>query len=203
MVCLTGCVDLTIQERIPVELVLTPYVVMPISGPAKASVEVAAVTDSRTDVDRSVLTTDLDPGSSHSGLPTFLDPTYKSSNPPTLYTYFTVTPFTDVIEHGLNLALRRNGFEGTNGTLYVLESEITDMSWDDPHSPTVSVNLELKDKATGQSVWKKRCDGKHQTTEGAPDFGRLWSQAAEEVMTQLITDPTFRAFFELQATNAP
>ena len=58
-----------------------------------------------------------------------------------------------------------------------------------------------------QPVWESTCYGLLRSEEHPyypdPECGEAFAVTAEDAIRQLISDPTFRAFFELQATNAP
>jgi|WetSurMetagenome_2_1015567.scaffolds.fasta_scaffold397232_1 hypothetical protein len=206
--CLTGCV---LSERTPVPMSINPYVNEPISAPAKAYLEVAAVQDTRSITDKTVLITISD----------FEGFTYQNS-------YVTEKPIAEIFQDGLNSTLQKNGFVAINGPAYALESEITGLKWEASSVPgklglgsilsgsapppknnfiaTPSVNFDLKDKATGQPMWKQSYDGKCDDTLRGDEgsfFADTVSLAAEDVIGQLIKDPKFRSYFETRATNAP
>ena len=147
-----------------------------------------------------------------------------SNGNPYVTIYHTKRPVAEMFQEVLNIVLQRNGFETTNGTQYTLEGELTniDCGMATDHAAvwqalqmapltesmrlTVSVGFELKDKATGQSVWKQAYTGSYQATTGMGDgkfFARIWSMAVEDVVRQLITNDKFRAFFETKGSNAP
>ena len=191
--CLTGCGT----SRTTVPMTLKPYVYKPVTAPAKAAIEVAPVKDSRAVKDGLTLAVEVD-----------RDGRYLSED------YVTKEPFADIFRDALNFTLQRNGFETTNATQYVLESNLAGLYYE-KHSgeglpwkvlTTISTEFELKDKATGQSVWKTKYEADDVTETGwvtGNFLARACSRAAEEVVRQLIADPKFRAYFETQGTNAP
>jgi hypothetical protein len=192
----------------PVSMTVRPWVYKPVTTPAKASLEVAPVKDSRAVPDGSILV--------------YEHHTERKSVQSVQHAFVLEEPFAEIFQNALNLTLQRNGFTATNGARYVLESEIANIgyeTWDldrDPFGPvdsvgeiisTISVHFELKDKTTGQSMWQQTYNAEDVSTS---QMGKLshfiskgCSRATEDIVRQLIVDPEFRDFFEIQSTNAP
>jgi Lipopolysaccharide-assembly len=211
---LTGCIDV---NRTLVPPIQTPYVYKPITAPAKGSLEVTPVQDNRP-----APVADSQP--LEPGMVLVSKETSDLNGHVEVEIYYTKRPLAEMFRDALNLVLQRNGFETTNGTQYALESEITSTDYGayaadaavwksvglsplaDSVLFTITVNFELKDKATGQSVWKQTYHGNYQATTGLGDgqfFARICSMAVEDAARQLITDEKFRSYFETQGTNAP
>ena len=189
---LTGCAF----SRTTIQMSVAPKVDEPVKEPVKASLEVATVKDSRSVADGSVLIHKKNGyGMTTSGA------------------YVTEKPIAEIIQDGLNAALRQNGFETTNGTHYVLQGEIQNCDyqaiaglWTGTLISKLTVRFELTSPATKLPVWHETYNGQDssQSSWGTGQFvADSFSRAAEDVIRQLIQDRTFRSYFELQATNAP
>jgi Uncharacterized lipoprotein len=181
---LTGCVF----SRTSVQMALAPRVDQPLREPVKASLEVAPVKDSRPVKDGSVLIHKSNQYGTTSGA------------------YITEKPVAEIFADGLNAALRQNGFETTNATQYVLKSEIQSFDlkaiagfWTGTLISKLSIRFELTSRATRLPVWHETYNGQD-SAEAAWGTGQFvadaFSRAAEDVIRQLVSDQTFRNYFE-------
>jgi hypothetical protein len=139
---LTGCAS----SRTPVRLTVASRVNQPLKESLKASLEVEAVKDSRPVTDEFVL--------------------MQQSNiyGPTTGGYITEKAVATIFGDGLNAALRQNGFETTNATHYLLQSEIQSFDYE-PISGIwagrftsyvlLCVHFELVNQSTRQLIWQK------------------------------------------------
>jgi len=104
-------------------------------------------------------------------------------------------------------ALQKNGFVGDASSRYELQGDLQDFAggviqgfWSSTAKAEVTVRFELVEKATGQPVWHDTFSG--QTTKKFvsgfdTDFlGSLFSDSADQLAQRLISDKSFRSFFE-------
>jgi hypothetical protein len=184
---LTGCAF----SRTSVQVNLAPRVDQPLRVEQKASLEVGDIKDSRLVTDNFVL---LQKANAYG---------------PTEGAFVADKPVAEIFRNGLAATLQQNGFMTTNGTRYELRGEIqsfgcgaiqrffsasTVKTW-------LTVRFELVDKSTGLPVWHDTYNG--QDTEpgsggiGAGGFiGSVFSKVSEDVIRQLVSDRTFRSYFE-------
>jgi hypothetical protein len=181
---LTGCAF----SRTPVQMTLAPKVDQPLRDPVKGSLEVAPVKDSRSVKDGSVLIHKANQYGTTSGA------------------YVTQKPVAEIFADGLKAALQQNGFENTNAAQYILKSEIQSCNyeaiagfWKGTLITKLTVRFELMSQATKLPVWHETYNGEDRL-EASWGTGQLitdaFSRSAEDVIRQLISDRTFRSYFE-------
>jgi len=188
----TGCAF----TRTPVTMTLAPTVDRPVQEPARASLEVEAVQDSRLVKDGTVLIHKKNGyGQTTSGA------------------YVTEKTIAEIFQDGLNTALQKNGFETTNGTHYVLHSEIQSSDydvmagfWKGTLITKLTVRFEMSAGATNLPVWHETYKGQDscESTWGSGQFvANCFTRASEDVIRQLVSDRIFRSYFEGQPATAP
>lgn len=175
------------------KLSFSPIVKQPLKAEHKGAIEVGEVKDSRLVSDPLVLM-------------------HKANQyGPTSGAYVTEVPVATIFRDGLKLALEQNGFTATNAVNYELHAElqnfgigsiqnglfsdITSKSW-------LEVRFELVERSTGQPVWHDTFTGKFteplsQWTGADGKFiAKVFSEVSQEVVKRLISDKSFRNFFE-------
>ena len=174
---------------------LVPPVNAPLKEPVKGSLEVAVVKDTRPHVYEAELGPDM-PGD-------FAD--LVSS-----YPFMADRPVAEIFQEGLNAAFQQNGFETTNAIRYLLNGHIQSFDFadrSDLRAPKCClwVDFELKNKETGESVWRQTILGDETTANSITtrNFELAFIEAADDVICQLVTNATFRGYFESRPTNAP
>jgi len=182
---LTGCAF----SRTPVKVGFTPRVDQPLAAARKAALEVGPVKDSRLVLDQYVLIQKANAYGTTSGA------------------YVTEKPVAEIFRDGLTAALQQNGFETANTNRYVLRSDLQNFGLgaiQNVFSPAtikswLTVRFELVDQTTLQPVWHETYEGQD-TTQASWETGEFiaqeFSKVADVVVSQLISDRSFRAFFE-------
>jgi len=186
---LTGCAF----SRTPVQVTFAPAISQPVKAPGKAALEVGEIRDTRLVGDPMVLL-------------------HKSNAyGPTSGAYVTDVPLAKIFGDGLKRALEQNAFMGTNGLHYELRGEIQNFGFGAIQNGVFSsltsktwltVRFELVDKAKGLPVWHDTFNGQATGTLSAwtggdaSDVGRAFSEGAQDVVKQLISDLEFRNYFE-------
>jgi len=181
---LSGCA----WTQTPVQMSLAPRVNQPVRKPLKAALEVAPVKDTRPVDNPSVLIQK------------------QNAYGKTTGAYVTPKPVAEIFRDGLETALKQNGFETTNGTPYVLESTIQGYDydtiagfWQGTFIAKVTVRFELMNQTNDMPVWHDTYIGQDraQAAIGTGQFvSDSFTRASDEVIRQLVADPTFRSFFE-------
>jgi hypothetical protein len=189
---LTGCAF----SRTTIQMSLAPAVDEPLKESGKASLDVSPVKDSRSVKDGMVLIHKKNGyGMTTSGA------------------YVTEKPIAEIFQDGLNAALEKNGFTATNATRYVLESEIQTIDydtiagfWKGTLISKLTVRFELTNPTAKLPLWHETYIGQD-SSEASWGTGQFvadcFSRASEDVIRQLVSDKTFRSYFEVQTTNAP
>jgi hypothetical protein len=186
---LTGCAF----SRTPVKLSFSPSVTQPLNATKKGSLEVGEVKDSRLVSDPLVL--------------------MQKANAygPTSGAYVTEVPVATIFHNGLKAALDQNGFTGTTALHYELHADIQNFGIPVIQNglfsamtakPWLEVRFELEEKATGQPVWHDTYTGQvteplsSWTGEDGEFIAKVFPKVSQEVVKQLISDRSFRIFFE-------
>jgi len=186
---LTGCAF----SRTLVKLNFSPNVTQSLNAARKGSLEVGEVKDTRLVTDPLVL--------------------MQKANQygPTSGAYVTEVPVATIFRDGLKMALEQNGFTGMTAVHYELHTEIQNFGIGVIQNglfsamtakPWLEVRFELMDKATGQSVWHDTYTGQvteplsSWTGENGGFIAKVFPEVSQEVVKQLISDKTFRKFFE-------
>jgi ABC-type uncharacterized transport system auxiliary subunit len=180
----TGCAF----SRTETPVTFAPKINQPLKAERKNSVTVGAFKDSRAVKDGNVLIHKQNEYGTTSGA------------------YVTKTPVTDILKSGIADAFQQNGFTSSAADKYELRGDLQEFTlegvggfWKATVKPKLAVRFELVDKATDQPVWHDTLIGHTtgQTAWGDKEFlGKMFSESADDLVTQLISDKTFRNFFE-------
>jgi hypothetical protein len=125
---------------------------------------------------------------------------------PTSGAYVTKTPVAEILKTGVTEALKQNGFISADAGKYELRGDMQEFSiggfsgfWQATVIPKLVVRFELVDKASEVPVWHDTFIGRTtgKTAMGDKEFlAKMFSESADDVAKQLVTDKTFRGFFE-------
>ena len=113
----------------------------------------------------------------------------------------------EILRDGVIDGLKKNRFEVMPGSAkYELRGDVQEFNfdsisgvWTAKVKPRLQVRFELIDKTSGTSVWRDTFIGRGnvESAWGSSEMvARLFTLGAEDVVRQLISDPTFRRFFE-------
>jgi len=181
---LTGCA-LTRTET-PVAFV--PKVNEPLRAERKSSVTAGEIKDSRPVHDGNVLIHKQNEYGTASGA------------------YVTKPAVAEILKNGVADALKQNGFIGADAGKYELRGDIQEFTfdgiggfWQATVKPKLVVRFELVEKATDHPVWHDTFNGRTtgKTAWGNKEFvGQMFSESADDLVKQLISDKSFREFFE-------
>lgn len=175
-------------SRTETQVNFTPKINEPLKAERKSSLVVGQIKDSRTVSDANVLIHKENAYGTTSGA------------------YVTKTPVAEILKNGLAEALKQNGFISTDAGKYELRGDIQEFSlgavtgfWQATVMPKLVVRFELVAKDSQAPVWHDtfigRATGK--TAMGDKDFlARMFSESADDLTKQLVTDKTFRSYFE-------
>jgi hypothetical protein len=193
---LTGCV----ASRERVEFELPPQVNAPLAGQPKASLRLGRFKDSRPDARWYLV---------------LFNP--QNANPlraPQMI-YCTNNSVAGIVHDGVAAALNQNGFKtfgptnewhGRGVNSYQLCGDIQSAGCQNIQrlfarslvKTWVTVRLDLVDQATGLTVWHDSYTGQDTTTNysGGEHLMGAFASASDDVIRQLVTDRTFRNYFQ-------
>lgn len=184
----TGC---NTQKQVA-KLDFQPAISRPIIGAPKATLRVSEFEDYRPIYDKTVIS----PQRNGHGLTT-------SS------VVATQDPVASIFRSGLVKALEDNNFKLAPGQgLYELRGGIQNLEynvatdfWNATGRPKLEVRFELINTLTGNSVWQKSYVGGQTVStpwSSSKTMAKLFNESANDVVHQLLTDPSFRRYFEVQ-----
>ena len=120
--------------------------------------------------------------------------------------YVTKPAVAEILKNGLAEALKQNGFIGADAGKYELRGDIQDFTfegiggfWEATVKPKLVVRFELIEKTSNRPVWHDTFNGRTtgKTAWGTKEFvGQMFSEAADDLAKQIISDESFREFFE-------
>jgi ABC-type uncharacterized transport system auxiliary subunit len=186
LVCafVTGCAF----SRTETQVNFAPKINEPLKAQTKSALTVSEIKDSRAISDPNVLM--------HKA----------NAYGPTSGAYVTKTPVSEILKSGLADALKQNGFIGSGTDKYELHGDIQEFAWEGFSNfwqatvkPKLVVRFELVDKASQTPVWHDTFIGHTvgKTATGDKEFvAKMFSESADDLTKQLVTDKTFRSYFE-------
>jgi hypothetical protein len=207
---LTGCVSR--WKR--VTIVLEPRVDQPLSGLPKASLELGRFKDSRLDVPPYiVLTKRNDPNPFKSSEWAYVTNSSVSrilrdgvAEALGQNGFKTIGGASDEFHNRLTAAIEQDGFKPNPVTSYQLCGDIQSSGCRNIQrlfarsiiKTWLRVRFDLVDKATGLTVWRDTYTGQNTMTNcsGGELLAAAFTDVSEDVMRQLVTDRTFRSYFE-------
>jgi len=180
----TGCAF----SRTETQVNFAPKINEPLKAERKSSLVVGDIKDSRTVSDRNVLLHKANAYGTTTGA------------------YVTKTPVAEILKNGLADALKQNGFSSADAGKYELRGDIQEFSlggmsgfWQATVVPKLVVRFELVEKDSQVPVWHDTFIGRStgKTAMGDKEFlARMFSESADDLTKQLVTDKTFRSYFE-------
>ena len=122
--------------------------------------------------------------------------------------YVAERPVADLLRDGVIEALKKNEFTLSTSPKYELRGDLQEFGinsiaglWTATVKPRMQVRFELVEKASGNPVWRDTYIGRGdiETAWGtAETVAKLFNLGTEDIIRQLVSDPSFRKFCQNQ-----